>query len=155
MLILDDRYHWQICEKGHSTLYIPGQPYEACKMCNRKMVSTGIVDENSMHPDKQWEHYESTTRKVREAWIAANGDDGEIFCWDEGTIVTHRDCGGLGVICTVPEDEYEPPQQYVRWVVIPDWSLPTKESCPKSVWVGDRNSYFKKANAIHRSDVVS
>ena len=155
MPILDDQYNWQICAKGHSMFHEPNCPYDVCKMCGRDIVSNGVIDENKTNADKQWENYHKQIRKTRKAWIDANGDDGEILGWDEGTIVTHRDCGGLGVICTCPEDEYEPPESYVRWVLIPNWELSTKETTPQSVWVSGRNAYFKKASALRHSDVVS
>lgn len=153
MLILDDKYHWQICAKGHSMLHEPGSPYTTCKICNRDIVSSGTINDNAKNSEKQWQRYYKQIRKISKTWIDTHGDDGEILRWEEGTIVTHVDCGGLGVICTCPEGEYEPAESYVKWVVIPDWSIPTKESCPQSVWVGSRNAYFKKAHAIPHSDL--
>lgn len=155
MLILDDKYYWQICAKGHSMLHEPGKPYDVCKICNRDIVLGGVIDEKLPNADKKWDNYFAMVKKTGQDWIDTYGDDGEILSWVEGTIITHRDCGGLGVVCTCPADEFEPPESYVRWVVIPDWSLPTKEVTPQSVWLSSRNNSFKKANAIRHSDVVS
>lgn len=155
LIIRDDKYHWQICEKGHSMLYEPDRPCTVCKICSRTIVASGVIDDNAKNSAQQWERYYKQIRKIGKKWIDAHGDDGEILEWKEGSIVTHVDCGGLGVICTCQETEYEPAEPYVRWVVVPDWSISTKESCPQSVWVSSRKAYFKKADAIPHSNVVS
>lgn len=149
----DDACEYAVCEKGH--LIVLDRVSKNCTTCNRQIVHHKCVVFGRKSTTSQLNQLYTMLRRVRELWIKNHGDDGEILDWCEGMIIAHAECGGLGVICTFRSEDSEPDEYYVRWVVLPDWSRKTVDSCPKSVWVSGRKSHFKKANAIQCCDVVS
>lgn len=52
----------------------------------------------------------------------------------EGMIVSHKEKGGIGVVCTCPPCEREPAEKYVSWVFKPREAV--------SIWLSGREKHF-------------
>jgi hypothetical protein len=143
---------WVVCQKGHSSY--PDVMKESvkdwkCPKCSLGKFDWGLIDDRDLMFETK--RFHPAQLQAREKWLEKHPDDTEIIQFREGNIITHKVCGGLGVVCTCPEGEWEPAEFYVKWVIVPDWSKSDRE---RSIWLGHRQDSFALAKPVDFSEVI-
>jgi hypothetical protein len=133
---------WLVCQKGHTDITSLDTRVAdwTCPKCEQLVKEWGLIDNRNDGYDT--DRFFPAQYRVKRSWLEAHPDESDVIHFDEGDIISHKDCGGLGVVCTFPEVQFEPAETYVTWVIIPDWTKPTNDVCPQSVWLGRRIDSF-------------
>lgn len=144
---------WRVCQKGHIRVWgchdpdLPEGDDWACPRCGLPQVDRGTIDQTNGDEMGAWDEAHASMARFRRQWRREHPEDTEIVCWETGTIITHKNCGGVGVVCFC-EDDYEPTAPYVRWAVLPDWTKDGGETTPQSVWLSGREQMFERTEPI-------